>query len=85
MLNQNPQTPNGNSMKELQRQVPKRVDRQGNPAQGPRLAQPQRPQLNPAVGPEQSRRAKEGISKWVVWAAGGGTVGLTGLATWFLT
>ncbi len=87
MINQSQpsQTPDNkqSSMKELQQQAPKRVNQQGNPTQGPRLAQEQRPQTNAAAS-AVGQKAKKEVNKWIVWAAGGGTIGAAGISTWFL-
>ena len=57
------------SMRDLQGQVPNRMDQEGEPVDSPRLAQGRAPQEQSGAEP------KSGNLKWLAWLAGGVTVG----------
>jgi len=73
-----------NSMRNLQQKVPKRVDQRGNQIQSPRLAQTQRIQAQQSAS-AISQIANKKTDKWLIWLAGGGTIGAAGISTWLLT
>jgi hypothetical protein len=69
------------SMRDLQKQAPKRMGRNGKPATGPRLAQQQRPQspsmmesAGGAVGEAGKKAAKSAFKKYLPLIAGGGSI-----------
>lgn len=70
------------SMRDLQKQAPKRMGADGKPAAGPRLAQQQRPQsenmqesTGGAVGEAGKQIAKSAFKKYLPYMIVGGSIG----------
>jgi len=74
------------SMKDRQKQVPERVNSQGQKTEGARLAQEERPRAEDAQpqGPVKGF-VKGKAKKWAMGAAFGGSIGAGGIISYFLS
>lgn len=73
-------------MRDLQTQVPKRVDQNGNEMPRPRLTQGNRvanPNLNPSN--QTKNKASDKATRVGLWLLGGGTIATGGLVGWLIS